>query len=143
MMQNSKVQDQKLCIVTCYRKILRKSSLHPCILFDLDGAIYCITAYILIDCTLEFFPFVFLVTDVLGLFRPSARCILTDGVLVECLTDADSCDDRGGDDGQGHSPGDGQVPPVAGCLLQLIVGVDLQQRRGTDTEVHTHTCYTL
>lgn len=48
---------------------------------------------------------------------------------ADFLTHADGSDDRGGDDGQGHAPRDGQVPPVARGLLQLVVGVDLQQGR--------------
>lgn len=53
------------------------------------------------------------------------------------LTHADSCDDRGGDDGQGHASRDGQVPPVTRRLLQLVVGMDLQQRSGKET-VNAH-----
>lgn len=52
-------------------------------------------------------------------------------VRFEFLTHADGCDDRGGDDGQGHASCDGQVPSVTRRLLQLVVGVDLQQRRET------------
>lgn len=54
--------------------------------------------------------------------RNLAVCCLTG------LTHADGCDDRGGDDGQGHTARDGEVPLVARRLLQLVVGVDLQQR---------------
>lgn len=49
------------------------------------------------------------------------------------LTHADGCDDRGGDDGQGHAARDGEVPPVARRLLQLVVGVDLQRREQRDS----------
>lgn len=56
---------------------------------------------------------------------------MTDDGPVEFLTYADGCDDRGGDDGQGHASRDGQVPSVTRRLLQLVVGVDLQQRRET------------
>lgn len=56
---------------------------------------------------------------------------MTDEGPVEFLTHADGCDDRGGDDGQGHASRDGQVPSVTRRLLQLVVGVDLQQRRET------------
>lgn len=56
------------------------------------------------------------------------------------LTHADGCDDRGGDDGQGHAARDGEVPPVARGLLQLVVGVDLQWReqRGSLNRLSPH-----
>lgn len=58
--------------------------------------------------------------------------------MVEVLTHADSCDDGRRDDGQGHAPCDGEVPSVARCLLQLVVGVDLQHRdRHRDRETET------
>lgn len=63
---------------------------------------------------------------------------MTDDGPVEFLTHADGCDDRGGDDGQGHASRDGQVPSVTRRLLQLVVGVDLQQRR----ERHRETIQT-
>lgn len=43
------------------------------------------------------------------------------------LTDADGGDDRRSDDGEGDAPGDGQVPPVPGRLLPLIMGVNLRR----------------
>lgn len=64
--------------------------------------------------------------------RNLAVCCLTG------LTHADGCDDRGGDDGQGHTARDGEVPLVARRLLQLVVGVDLQQREqhGSSSFMH-------
>lgn len=72
------------------------------------------------------FPFFFFLAII---FKRSWH-IISDGP-VGFLTHADGCDDRSGDDWQGHAPRDGQIPSVTRRLLQLVVGVDLWERRGT------------